>query len=294
MDTRSESGNENSGFLRILQVLGSLSAALVAFGYLSLRTHLNRIGVGSSVSLGVDRYLMEIPEILATVLAAAIPFGFIAAVAAIASVAYRRFRPSSPHSFARVDRWASTDRAPATLAVLLLATAWFTFGFMVSADRGDLAVGDLADKSRPGEGWAFYILLYALACLSLASYYLKRTSREQTPRSRLWVLPQALIAILALQLPVLYGSEMHDSHYVKTKLVRVAGAAPPETVCGLLVLETPSLLHVWSANANFGVIRVLSRSEIHGQVTGEAADLWKIARQAAKQATVSLCPAGAQ
>jgi hypothetical protein len=287
-----------SGLLTTLESVTKLSAALAAFGYLSLRTHLNTVGAGSSANLGLERYLMELPEILGRIFVASLPLGAVAALAGLAHSIYRRFRQPAPNQFsARLHRFAATSAAPLTMTLLLIVTGWITLVLETPGQTVpvDLAVGDLTKKPGRADPSGFIILLYLVAGLSLAYCWLKRHSEERGSASSLWLLPQVLLCLVALQLPILYGLGGHSSIYLKIRLAAPSEGktAPPETVCGLLILETPTDLHIWTAKGTLGVIRAIARSEVKGFTTGEASNLWEIVDMARQNKSQALCPAGA-
>jgi hypothetical protein len=103
-----------------------------------------------------------------------------------------------------------------------------------------------------------------------------------------------LVALVALQLPIVYGRTLHNSEYLKAQVLLSAGkgSIEQEPICGLAVLSTNSDLMLWQVQSGFGSIRVIPKSEIRQTITGESADVWEVAGKAARKRPISLCPAG--
>jgi len=292
---------------RVIEVLTKMSAAFAVFGYLSLRSHLNTLGISSTGSFGIERYLAELPEIVGIVflplLALGIPLALVCVLVAFGMFLRRRIPVRSQFSV-RVSKisdylllFAESIEAPILVSAGILLLGWFTL--MTQAAGGStaigLAVGDLTHSRRP-DGWAsFFVILYGCAVAYLLCHACRRLVERQHGRhANLWYLPMGLIACVALQLPILYGRILHNSEYAKVQVTLPPehGSSQPASVCGLMLLRENSDLLLWQAQNTVGSIRTIPVSEMKQLVSGESADIWDLIDKAGRSEAISLCPAG--
>jgi hypothetical protein len=293
--------------LKVVEALTKMSAALAVFGYLSLRSHLNTLGISSTTSLGVERYLAELPEIVGIIffplLALGIPLAILCLLGATSLYLKHRIAVKWPHTV-----WLFKLReillagvlsveAPILVSAGVLFLGWFTlFAQSSGGSTGiGLAVGELSRSHKP-DGWAaFFIILYGCVVAYLLCHGCRRyAERHQGNYVRLWYLPMGLVACVALQLPVLYGRTLHNSDYAKARidLAREKGSSQPEMICGLVLLRENSDLLLWQVQDTVGSIRAIPSSEIKQLVTGESADIWELIGKTGRREAISLCPAG--
>jgi hypothetical protein len=292
---------------KIVEALTKMSAAFAVFGYLSLRSHLNTLGISSSGTFGVERYLAELPEIVGIIffplLALGIPLAILGVLGATGSFLGRRIPAHWPLKtrLARIRNFVfafvESVEGPVLISAGILLLGWYTLQAQTSKGSTSigLAVGDLTTSRRP-EGWtAFFVILYGCGIAYLLCHACRRHVEErQGKHANLWYVPMALIGCVALQLPILYGRILHNSEYVKAQisLAPEPGSAHAEPLCGLILLRENSDILLWQVRDTVGVIRALPISEIKQSVTGESADIWELIERAAHHEQVSLCPVG--
>ncbi len=211
---------------RIVEALTKMSAAFAVFGYLSLRSHLNTLGISTRGSFGVERYLAELPEIIGIILFSllgfGIPFAILCVVAAACSWLWRRVPAGSPVSIrlTRITEFIfaciESNEGPILASAGILLLGWLTMQTLMSGGSTSigLAVGDLTNSHRPQEWALFFAILYGCGVAYLLCHGCRRhVERSQGRHASLWYLPMVLIACVAVQIPILYGHILHSSEY---------------------------------------------------------------------------------
>ena len=280
----------------MLAVFGSLS------GYLSLRMHLNTLGISTQTPLETARYLAELPAIVYSALGPPLALGLpLAVLTSIATGGFFLMRRANLTRSWRFHQAVFTAldsmEAPLIVTAILFFLGWKVQNALNACGEASigLAVGQLSVYKKPESGLLFFLAFYACA----AGYLICRSGRKLAEkrnviRSRLWLLPMALIALIGLQLPVLYGRSLHNSEYLKTQITVAPNTGPgkEEKICGLMLFETNSERLLWQAQNKTGKIRIIPKSQIKEVITGESADLWELVACAAQNHPISLCPAG--
>jgi hypothetical protein len=296
---------KSGGLLSIVEAITIVFAACAVFGYLSLRSHLNTIGVTDFGSLGLDRYLAELAELVFQIILWILISGIVLVLISMLALALysvlRRFRLQQRASISTAAwpvafrSFTGSIEAPLLMSALVMLLGWAMLMALRSGDIG-LAVGELSKKVTPASQTTFLppVFLLLLGCGVLLCRACLRSAVQQKSRySRLWFFPLGIVIISALQWPILYGRTMHNSEYVKAKveMVQKSGATEREPICGLLVLETNSSLHLWQVFNGVGQIRVIPKSGVGHLITGESDSIWKLVDRAkAKKEPISLCP----
>jgi hypothetical protein len=266
---------------------------------MSLRSHLNWLGVASWAPLGIERYLLETYElVLGIIFRAAIGLVLLAAAAAASSVAYlavRKFRTLASVR-ARSRRFTRSTRAlvaPLLLALLFALYFWtltrISNGGLVETG---IAVGDLAGKPsvRKTEAGDTCVILL-VACAASAAIVRFRTwfndeTAESVAHRWLWRSIVLLTTLVALHIPIIYGREVRATTYPTAQVV-----TERQTGCGLLVLATSSEIYLWHITSRTGNVWVIPRSRIMTFTTGNDEDLLNVIRAMQQGKPLSLCPA---
>jgi hypothetical protein len=266
--------------LDTLEKVAKTAGIVAVFGYLSLRCHLNFLGVPSQATLGLDRYLMEAyqffsalcysPDLLLLVLAAGLCISIALARAGHPSTHFSVWRRLEGHL--KLTTWLRGAVPP---LVLIIGACGLMFRELQLLTRSGTAVvvGALAESSNKMELAAIpvraagedHFLLVALFCAGgFATYRLR--PREPGPLSAaVWKGFAFALILLALQLPVLYGSFLRQAIYCK---VEVRQKDQPD-VCGALILDTGERLVLWRANNGKGWVEVISAKEARMRALGD-------------------------
>lgn len=306
-----------ANLFEMVEKVVKLSAVLGAFGYMSLRAHLNYLGVSSTSSLGLERYLMETYNFAATtfvevVVLIAIALLIFLLLNFIGRLVLRNERAAGAAQ--RLCAWGRRMRGkPFLPGALLLATLGYYFWLLATLSRhgahADVAVGRLVpEQLQQGDlSWLFYRTCIVCVVGYLVYSYFSRTNSvaaesasgviasgpSRTPaalvQGRLtrfvWVSFLLAIVVLALQLPLLYGRLVRSPVYPLVRVVAGNGNASP--VCGLLVLETSSELSLWRAENGIGTVVLLPRSSLNLANTAQTLNLLTLARAAAENPTLA-------
>lgn len=310
--------NEHIGGAKLLELaekVVKLSALLAVFGYMSLRAHLNYIGISSTSSLGLDRYLMETYTLATTtfvniVIILTVMFILLLPLYLLGRVIMRYQRISGParRAWARLEKLRASPFLPGVLLLLIVVYYFWLLAMLTrNAAHIDVAVGELkADQLSDVSGlsWIYYRTFIVCLFSYLAYSYFAPAAQQQpsppdvgeTTKARPgmttlrlarygWIAFLLATLMLALQLPLLYGRLVRSPVYPVVQVMTTERDAVP--VCGLLVLETATGLSLWRAEKGIGLVVVLPRSNMRVVNTGQTLNLLRLAREAAaNQATV--------
>jgi hypothetical protein len=294
-----------------LEKLVKLAGLLAVFGYISLRAHVNRLGIPFTSSLTVEGYLRETYSVLGSLLDAMLVISIVALaflfVSTIIVIASRWAAPLwSKRTAARIKRalgWLEvTAWSPSVLLVLVLSFyLWLMRQVSQYLTANAIAVGqlDLTKLNFRDDGTPYLLLV----CVCIAGYALHRSAtsnrnsslavsnagREAAPvslRDPLWRVFGIFLIALALHIPLIDGVSRRDSVYTQATIFAAPAGASP--VCGLVVLTTDSMVEVWQTNSGAGVVQMIPTAKIERIVAGAPADLMALARMAAlNRSTVS-------
>jgi hypothetical protein len=258
-----------------------VGAVIGAFGYMTLRAHWNYLGVTSIAGIGLERYLMEVYGIVAGQLPFVLLIALLIAAVffplrALLVKAIRR-RPSLDDRFSRMQQLVR--RTSPSIVLILLAVAQIRLLQVASGGRCrmDVALNDLKARAADGcyEPEPRVLLFYGLVLLCIAGVLIGR--RESFGRLHKIVLMAAVL--LALQLPILYGTHVKTPLYPGAKVVTTSLTRP--VVIGLLVLQTEELVEVWTVRNGRGEMVVVPRESIASMTVTDIRDLLAVARAAA-------------
>jgi hypothetical protein len=277
----------------LAEKLVKLSAILGAFGYMSLRAHLNYLGISSTSSLGVERYLMETYNLVGTIL---IPLFLILLGGAIAFVLIypigffvlkiQKVKLAVQTLQKYVSKQSKTSMLPVLLiALLLLFYIWLFRVLTNSGADTDVAVGRLVvDRLNHSDvDWFFYLV--CIVCVVGYSIYSKYSEKKNNLkavaasnlRKFLWTLFAFALTLLAVQLPILYGVLVRSTDYPLAQVQY--DTTESQTICGVLVQDASSSLTLWKAENGVGHLIVIPQSRVRLMSTGGMIDLLKAARE---------------
>lgn len=304
--------DEHSGGAKLFELAEKavkLSALLGVFGYMSLRSHLNFIGISSTSSLGVERYLMETYNLALTT---SVNVGIIVALTVLALLPlYLLGRgllrlQMIGHRARLAWGWLRERQGGPLLPVGLFLCAvlyyiWLLvtlshYGAHVDVAVGELKVEQLGTESSDSS-WIYYRTFIACLLGYLVYSAIAPAAREPTPPAGaahaqtlppgaarpftryVWIAFLIVVFMLAIQLPLLYGRLVRTPVYPLMQVTTADRDAAP--ICGLLVLEGAAGMSLWRAENGVGRIVVLPHASARGVVTGQTLNLLTLAREAA-------------
>jgi hypothetical protein len=301
-DRVKEEGMKAGGekLLDLAKKLVKLSAILGVFGYMSLRSHLNYLGISSTSSLGIERYLMETYSLVITTffpllsvllrITAGLLFLYLIAIFITRVL---KINEAIGKLKNRLYKYWSSPLGPGLILLTVLSVYGLTQSMIDSYWIYDsIAVGQL----QPGllqesDGRLFYYLscvicLFGFLVFSAMFKVLKaRPDAAGHFLSRgLLVLSAIVILALTLNLPLLYGRLIHPTDYTLAEVIIKDRENQP--VCGLLVLNSAAGISLWQAEKGFGRVIEIPRSQIVSLITGGTVDLISMAGEAASDNTL--------
>jgi uncharacterized membrane protein YhaH (DUF805 family) len=256
-----------------------VGGALVAFGYMAVRSQWNYLGIASLPGVGAERFLMEVYSIVSGELPAALLFllaGLIVTAVLRVVLAFLRRSAIVDGKLRQIESFGT--RALPFIAIVLLALAqlWL-LRIATGADercRGDVSLGKVdglvaarCDEKRPAH--AFYTIAILCALTAIAVRRMRGDGRT------IWGVMTAAVVVIAVQLPLLYGIAVKAAVFPGAQL-NLEGAQPP--LVGLVVLQTASAVELWTVNDGAGRIVVVPASRITQMTVGRVCDLFEVAR----------------
>jgi hypothetical protein len=250
-----------------------LGALLAVLGYMSLRAHLNRLGISSTSTLSAERYLMEIYQLVLVTL----PLVFYATVLTLVFLPFAlqivSRRAESASAQVDTDVVGADPRLPAlVLLIMTLFFGWLVVAYGRNLKTTDVVVGPLRlEALRTASGETPYFLLCLVSAMAYLLYVRlapqaapSRSTRTLSPPSRrasrwLWQLVAVANGALLLHIPMVHGYLMHSQKYPIAQLVL---DKPPLTLYGLLVLESDDTLTLWRAEKGIGQVTRVPRDQI--------------------------------
>ena len=277
------------------------AGVLAVVGYVSLRAHWNQLGIPVVNGVEIERYVAECYVLFLDLLFRLEVYTIlIGSVGLVGGFIWNRpalsgFRDRLVRHLGKIERRSSCHTVPAILMSFLLGLLFWLLRAMtdlVAKSGGKpLAVGTLKPVVELREiGNHYFESLLAWVLVSVAAcWLLPRVWKSTSPLAWTWHACRVLVVIVALHLPILYGSFVRDSRY--PRLSWKADGEEPQ--CGLLILQTAESLSVWTAENGQGRIIVLpGKSEKRTLILGEPKDLFTTIDSAAKpEADLKLCPA---
>lgn len=317
--------NEHFGSAKLFDLAEKtvkLSALLGVFGYMSLRAHLNYIGISSTSSLGLERYLMETYSLTVTTFVNIVIIVTVMVIVLLPLyligrriLKYQRIGHPAHRARARFRELCANPFLPGVLLLfIVLYNFWLLSMLSQHAANVDVAVGELkavqlgvVTEGKLGDfpdlSWIYYRTFLVCLFSYLAYSYFAPSAQEpplpavgsltevppgittRKPTRYVWIAFLLATVMLALQLPLLYGRLVRSPIYPVVQVTTTDRDAAP--VCGLLVLETAAGMSLWRAENGVGQVVVLPRSNFRVVTTGQTLNLLTLAREAAaNKATV--------
>jgi hypothetical protein len=277
-----------------------LSAILGVFGYMSLRSHLNYLGISSTSSLGLERYLMETYNfvlttffpLLSMLLRIAIGFLFLCMITMLIIKALRINEAARKLKNRLYKYWSAPFGSGLVLLIVLSFYVWMQTMINSYWVNDSIAVGQLQpSRLQVSDGELFYYLscavcLFGCFIYSQMSKALKsRSHKAGHLLSRAFMISSAiLILAVALHLPTLYGRLIHPTDYTLVEVNIKDRENQP--ICGLLVLNSATAISIWQAEKGIGRVIEIPQSEIATLITGPTSDLLSMARESALDNTL--------
>lgn len=269
-----------------------LGALVAVFGYMSLRSHFNFIGVPLMRPVSIDRYLMELYHLLSALLwpiiLLALPIALVLGLAACIekSVIWSRVREN-------VTLSAVTPLCLIILVFVInaitLKAVNDTYPQWNGVVTGTLRTDHLPDKADRSTIADFTVALFYVA---LAGLWICRCAWRQQAWGRtaaavrsLWMLYAAMLILLLLQTPILFGISGRSFIYNHVRL-RVEN----HVYDGYLLLEDEKEVTLWQPINGYGRIQSLPRDKFQSMITVGADDILQLARTAAQRPPAKRTP----
>lgn len=205
-------------------------------------------------------------------------------------------------SWSQIRNLRSHAILPGVLLLLIVLYYWWLLKMLtqyssdVDVAVGELKVYQLDDVS--GLAWIYYRTVFVcLFSYLIYSHFAAFAQQPKLPPTQsypsveppqnaarrnlaryTWMGFLLATALLALQLPILYGRLVHVPIYPLVEVNLSDHDYSP--VCGLLVLETATTVSLWHAKNGIGQVDVLPRSSVRSTTTGQTLNLLTLAREA--------------
>jgi hypothetical protein len=271
-----------AGF-EFIEALAKVALAFAAIGYISLRAHLNSLGIPFRESVPVERYLMEMWDwVVSSLLPLVKPTCSLALLAWTLTALTRRIM--GRRAFAgkwsdQLRRWWRADWTEKIL-LLVLAIACVSTALLVEQYcRTPIAVaGPLAPRSaQEPQVRNFYSALVIVWLIESIFWGARRTAGRAAAWHR--TLGCVMVFIMTVQLPMLYGWLIRDDRY-PTVTMEIKVGDETKTEQGVLVFETSDRFIVWRASQGIGLLVSYLRGEVLSVTAGASFSLRKLAAQA--------------
>jgi len=269
----SDAGEMNK-LVGFLEKLTKLSLILAALGYMSLRAHLNYLGITFTSSLGTERYVMEAYQFLSSVIH---PVTFVVILFTILSVViYPLVTLLRPYGLTSdLNRLSGSAVPILEIFVTVFLYVLFFKAIFSTINDVDIVVGSLkgnvlgrAQATKEAVGVIFYCLVFMCLMLFCTSKMVS-ASKLYLPKATLLRMTLLVLAVgLTLQLPLLYGRAIHSRKYPTVEL-QTEGAS----LSGLLVLESEKTYTIWSADKGVGVVTVVPKEKVISIKAGPVRDI---------------------
>ncbi|WP_309897360.1 hypothetical protein [Archangium sp.] len=293
----SNSSNELS-WQEQLELAAQFVAVVAVGGYISHRAHLNRLGVSASMPLSVERYLAEAwyavdASVVLLFTFLLWPLVLLLAGSILVAVLARRNRlPRVPAWLGRLKPNPEILPVPLGLLVGLL----FILGTVCRPPTDlplSVAIGPLneADLLRwnPTEAQATYgmaMVVWLLCAATVLSLAPESRSRDKVWLA--WLGCRAMLPLGVIALFMHFGGAVHESTYPSVEVRHGRKEVPEEqTTSGVLVLESPESLILWSTRQGSGILTSIPREAVHAIHFGPDIDILAQALEEAKRSKVA-------
>ncbi|MBY6070113.1 hypothetical protein KUV35_02310 [Marinobacter salsuginis] len=283
-------------FFRILESAAGIISLLVAAGYLSLRAHLNHLGISVLEEMGVERILSETASLaqallmygLVSVLLLAVVILIITIIRRALKLPFRYLHRRYPDFAQHANTYSSYIAFFVFCAIYLV---WHVYLFLILGDASSVAVGVL-EKAKLASiaPWVWFGQVTVFLLAIQAGFQLIRNGSGALPG---WLIKSAgayLIASALIVTPTVFGIAGRPKDY-STAFVSLAEHQAPQ--CGLLVLITPQHLVLWQTEGQLGRVIYLPKSRVRSLMVGSPANIMDLGRLAiqnkAEYSTDAIC-----
>lgn len=226
------------------------TALLIAGGYISLRAHLNHLGISGPAYLGTERYLMEAYLFIGGVFDVLIWLALPILLALVANPLFKKICPPVWSGATRRFHRIAGTLGPASVLMFLLVL----IGLLLAASSStDLIVGDLRNQIIPERRPYMFraAMIGATIWCVMVGLGRRRTAGGGTlfgkdiPPPLAHALTLGITLGYALTVPLIYGRELHPTSYPLARLT--LQAANDNSLCGIVVLHWPEGVMLWQA-----------------------------------------------
>jgi hypothetical protein len=273
----SPKAEERRTLLQTAESLIKFSALYAAFGYISLRAHVNSLGLSTSAGFDVQRYLMEAYLLSVFILVPMfIAFALIAALLTLfwtiwhVAEHYNAVPPSIRMLSAKIQELPTFFWFAAVSVCLLLVTfAGALKTMLVWLSRQNVIIGTLSgrDLAWPDHTGLFFLLCVICAlCYSLSTrvrkHFIQKTRVSKSVQNLWGVFAFVLFGLVAM-VPILFGLGIHPRDYPPVTLT-FGESSPQRTLNGYLIAENSSEVELWSrlARITFTPLQLRGRERI--------------------------------
>lgn len=289
-----------SVFLESIENIAKLAGICAVFGYLSLRSHLNFLGIPFQVSLGLDRYLMESYQFFSAICYS--PELLCVLLLGWTCISLARTRHRSPNSRLadlggnRIEALVHRLIRSIALPLLLIALeCWLLIrelqlltsmgtSVVVGAFKKSSNHSELAALAVRTDGQDLFLLIVLFCAIGLSACFL-RSNKAGPFATAFWKAFAFMLVLLGLQLPVLYGVFLRSSAY---SLVEVQPKDGP-TICGALIIDSGEKLALWRANGGIGWVEELPDKETKIRALGDVDVLSEAGKSFTQKEDVPSC-----
>lgn len=243
-----------------LDKIVKIAGAIAVLGYIALRAQFNLLGLSTVASLSLQQYLIETFRLVSYCTLVITPVLVVSALMLSMLAPFGRHPTRLSRLRARLGSFAISVASSSLLTVVFFVLFLWTLRILSKA-KVDLAIGSLV--AFPIDRSAGDQLCGALCIICfLGIVWVGWALRQALPTLRhkySWTAAALMLAILTLQIPVLYGYSVEALDYPIVLASSKDGAHAQ--YCGVLILPTETELYLWSAQSRNGRIIQLARSE---------------------------------
>jgi hypothetical protein len=272
--------------LEFIEALAKVALAFAVIGYIALRAHLNSLGIPFRESAPPERYLMEmwgwVVASLFPLVKPACSVGLVMwGVSALLVFLLRKVKNGTA-------RWGKVraiwKREWGEIILLtILAVACIATALMVEIYCRAPAVlsGPMTKIENPPQAAKDLYLVLVIVWLFESVFWLgRRVVKTATASRRVFAL--AMIAILTLQLPMIYGWLIREARYPAVTLAVKAGDTTKDAD-GILIFETAERFIVWRASKGSGQLASYLREEVVSVTASRSLNVRDVVNQALAQ-----------
>jgi hypothetical protein len=143
---------------------------------------------------------------------------------------------------------------------------------------------ELAALAVRAQGEDFFLFVVLFCAIGFAAFLLRPPTLGQLATA-FWRALAFALALLALQLPVLYGVFLRSSIYSKVEIQSKDGPS----ICGALVVDSGDRLVLWRANSGVGWVEELPGKDVQMRALGDVDVLSEAGKSFTQKEDVPSC-----